>query len=361
MLGENGLPMWMPKPTSLPEDRIAEGIVPGDVGLLTEDGTSFHYLFNIWRDRQTLEEAHVPGGRDFLPAPERVLQAPAEEFLTGMGTILEGAAEERVYMSDSPPPHCNLHYGWCEEEGAVLVTPFGAHVDSLADRTVLEPFIKHNCRRLYQVAKNKGGIRTAPLYIVTGCVKTSSWAMAAYRTSKKRPTAAGATMAPVAKLQNVLKSQESERTSFGYQWTSKSNGTSAHSGPNFCSSASDDRNQCLFIRGYRLSAFLDDEASSGQCITVASDEKGSNPAHYGSVSSLKGAESASGLFRSTATSNKESFQLDAMPQQRSLNPGECINGFMSSPEANRIINQVNRNFAHPPVSCIPALQSVTPY
>ncbi|TFK27899.1 hypothetical protein FA15DRAFT_634886, partial [Coprinopsis marcescibilis] len=53
MIGAVGIPLWNPRPISLPPDRQSEGVIPGDVGILTSNG-AFDYLFNIWADADVL-------------------------------------------------------------------------------------------------------------------------------------------------------------------------------------------------------------------------------------------------------------------------------------------------------------------
>ncbi|TFK16491.1 hypothetical protein FA15DRAFT_662110 [Coprinopsis marcescibilis] len=337
MMRDYGLPMWSPRPNSLPIDRRDKGVMPGDVGVLTDDGGGFCYLFNIWDDQEALKNLDVPGTREYRPPPPKELQDPTP-LLTEMGSIITGADEVSTNHTDTSPCYSDLNYTWRDREGAILVTPFGAHAESLKDRSSIEPFIKHNCARLYQVARNRG-IHTAPLYIVTGCVKSASWATASYSSKSPQPT--------VARLQNLPCGgvpRPGEQT-FAYRWTSKPSGTDAHTGPKTLSTPLDDRNQNLFINGYRLNALLEEEAGSsmdlGSAAARTEEESGNAPsgnnlqrqnqAHILSPGSTSSSHVTFGV--PDGKGSRQSYTLYPFPQRGfvSFNPGECINNYICSP------------------------------
>ncbi|TFK25132.1 hypothetical protein FA15DRAFT_373316 [Coprinopsis marcescibilis] len=296
MINELGFPLWMPKPSSLPDNRVEQGITPGDVGVFTDDG-GFCYLFNIWSDKDALRDIDVPGLREFVPPPERMVQV-SNDIIREMGTLSEGAEVKRIYPQGLPRRYCDFRFEWSKAEGAVMVVPFGALSESLTDRTALEPFIKHNCQRLYQLARTKG-IFKASLYLVTGTVKSGSWAIAAH-CAQTAPTPPF----PSAELHNETRGSES-LDGYAYQWAAHSSGTKAHTGPEYLASGSDSKNQCLFIRGYRLTMCSDGAPSSGQSSSDVASTPSASPvaSHVPNVPSISG----------SSLSASESRQADTAP------------------------------------------------
>ncbi|TFK16879.1 hypothetical protein FA15DRAFT_384936 [Coprinopsis marcescibilis] len=247
-----------------------------------------------------------------------------------------------------------MNYTWRAPEGAVLVTPFGAYTESLKDRSSIEPFIKHNCARLYHLARNRG-IRTAPLYIVTGCVKSASWATASY--SSEYPQSI------VASLQNLARTGPGSGNQFSYRWTSKPSGTDAQTGPNTFSAPLDDRNQNLFISGYRLNALAEEEADSSKDLASVAAHTEPESGHNPGGSSLRHQDQAHGSSPESTSSSHISLgapsgkgsryaDIDPFPQRRFALPniGECITNYISSPFAMESIRSSIEKMQHEWVS-----------
>ncbi|TFK22398.1 hypothetical protein FA15DRAFT_518693 [Coprinopsis marcescibilis] len=343
MVNEHGIPMWNPRPRSLPANRRAKGVVPGDVGVIKEAGACFSYLFNIWDDAEALKTLNIPGGRDFLPPPLREIDGP-DTILTKMSSLQVGDMEKRsANFTDSDPRYCDLHYMLSAGEAAILVTPFGAQKEALNNNRSIETFLKHNCRRLYELA---GVGRNDQLYIVTDCVKTPSWAMATYSSQAQSLNPAS--------LQNLRFGQRSNTgiQTYEYEWTATPSGTDAHTGPQDTSSPSDDQNQTVFVNGYRLCTFLEEDSSTqgdlssiivGTESTSAASEQGGR--HNPSAGSPAGSSSSgSSTSRSTGGHGSQRAQLlDGFSSHLigMVSPGECLNTFLcSSPIAQAVRSRV---------------------
>ncbi|TFK19236.1 hypothetical protein FA15DRAFT_660064 [Coprinopsis marcescibilis] len=361
MIREHGLPMWMPV-SNFPESvSRTQGITPGDVGVLAEGTLQFRYLFNIWDDEAQLGGLADPGLAPFYPPPSRQLRSPGDIVLMDMGTIVEGAEEKRIF-TNSLPPYCDLHYEWCQQEGAILVTPFGAKSECLTDRTTLDPFIKHNCRRLYQLAKNIGGLHRASLYIVTGCVKAAKWAIAAHRESTAT-TVHGAGKPPLAMLQNLRIESRGQEVN-GFAWTMTPNGTASHYGPRFGVAPTDNCDQCIFITGYRLTPRVSDdprgtryaERNSPTSQGGAGDSSGPNTSEKMSSAGnsaskttsgdTSGSYSTSGSGRgNTSHAGDEDvsheYRKETFPHSFSqIYPSDCINELLSSSLADLTVGKI---------------------
>ncbi|TFK27898.1 hypothetical protein FA15DRAFT_634887, partial [Coprinopsis marcescibilis] len=231
------------------------------------------------------------------------------------------------------------------------MTPFGAKHESLADRTVLERFIKHNCKRLNKLASLRSSLGRAHMYFVTGCVKSSSWAVAAYTSPERGLFNAHEQASRSIVLQNVAKATSLEpNPEFCYRWTSKPDGTEAHCGPETLAQPSDPRTQCLFLSGYRLGRLEDPAPANGHDdpgVNVCDrdgpngtivNEKGGSPPHLASTpaASTSGTQLISTGTAATAsqeTHRSSSPYLCAFPQAEIstlTDPGQWIGNFLTS-------------------------------
>lgn len=131
-----------------------------------------------------------------------------------------------------------------KEEGSVIALPEGASREDLKNEKSLEDFIKQSAESWYRYADGVGDrlIDRDSLYLVTGCMKTTSWGIATYSSAVPSP-------------HNVIVFSKSLADSCEpYLWT-KQGGTTARTGPYLdedLDNSIPSSNQCLFIRGYKI-------------------------------------------------------------------------------------------------------------
>jgi hypothetical protein len=129
--------------------------------------------------------------------------------------------------------------------GAVLALTSSADLDELENHVDLREFIINNATQLYRYANHIRRLdNNESLYFVTGCIKSDSWALAAFNEPVDPPNDV---------LRLVQSGHSSDASSSSYAWTSR--GTSeARTGSN--SNRGKDsyrgKNQCLFLRGYKM-------------------------------------------------------------------------------------------------------------
>ena len=136
--------------------------------------------------------------------------------------------------------------------GAVLALTSSADLDELENHIDLRDFIINNAMQLYRHAN---GIRrldhTESLYFVSGCIKSDSWAIAAFNEPVDSPNdvlrliQSGTTPTP--------KDSKEAEPHLKYTWTSRAT-AEARTGFNANRGKETYRgkNQCLFLRGYKM-------------------------------------------------------------------------------------------------------------
>jgi hypothetical protein len=128
--------------------------------------------------------------------------------------------------------------------GAVLVSTSPADLEELDNYIKLRGFIIQHASSLYQSANTLRELDDdESLYIVTGCIKSASWAMAAFRDP----------MAPPHDVLRLVKGGSSGPIPI-YMWTSRGT-ASAKSYPNELDRDynAKEKNQTLFMHGFKLS------------------------------------------------------------------------------------------------------------
>ncbi|RXW14961.1 hypothetical protein EST38_g10889 [Candolleomyces aberdarensis] len=162
-----------------------------------------------------------------------------EELLAG-DTIVKGTSSVTEYAADGEVASCEFRM--LEPQGAVLALTSSADLEELESHVELRNFIIDHAAPLYEYAN---GIRKLDddesLYIVTGCVKSDSWALAAYND-------------PVDPQNDVLRlfRKRSSGSNPIYGWTHR--GTAeARCGPGSTrESGARPKNQCLFLQGFKI-------------------------------------------------------------------------------------------------------------
>jgi hypothetical protein len=145
------------------------------------------------------------------------------------------------------------------EQGAVLACPTSADLEELVHPIALRDFLVQHAGAVYEHARAHS---TRPLgdeeslYIVSGCIRSDTWALAAFN-SQAEPS------------NNVLRLEKNRAGNVpAYIWTQR--GTAeARSGSTSVPESSERhrrKDQCLFLRGFKLRAR-----------SPSSSEQGSNP------------------------------------------------------------------------------------
>lgn len=109
----------------------------------------------------------------------------------------------------------------------------------------MQAYIVRHARALYARARPQLGGNTC-LYIITGCIKSDLWALAAYEEVEE---GYGHGHIRLLQLSRTVV-QTLDRPSSAYRWTLKPNGTHAEHGD---SGTKGLKNQALFLQGFKLS------------------------------------------------------------------------------------------------------------
>ncbi|KAJ3536893.1 hypothetical protein NMY22_g5832 [Coprinellus aureogranulatus] len=219
-----GLACWQPQPRSS-ASGFGQGTAPGDVGTSSPEG-GFRKIFNIWDEGACLQS---------LP-PRKLMRVP-EELPRGH-IISEGASSETMFGFEGRYVS-SFEFRCKSDSGAFLVATSGAEAEELEDCTKLRNWIVRNAERLYRHANDIREIaQDEPLYIVTGCVKSDSWALGAFR----KP----AHMDEPMSLQVVAQESDGRPR---YAWTRTWSSSEAQVGSSCVAGLKD---QALFLRGFKL-------------------------------------------------------------------------------------------------------------
>ncbi|TEB28192.1 hypothetical protein FA13DRAFT_1776059 [Coprinellus micaceus] len=235
-----GLPCWEPRPLDM--ENYPAGVLPGDVGTYTIEG-GFERLFNLFADKETLcaiqKNCDDMICRDFTGSLRRTA-----EWMRRGDAIAYGASTEKPLKRLLERPVVDVLYEFhCHSStGAILATPSSADKNEVKDPVAMQQFICTHAEAIYRLANSTTRIGAdTSLYVMSGCIKSNSWAMAAYKDE----------MSPHhATLQLVSVSPPPEQGSnleVEYRWT-KQGLARARCGW-------DDtglRNQSLFLRGFKL-------------------------------------------------------------------------------------------------------------
>jgi hypothetical protein len=152
----------------------------------------------------------------------------------------------------------------------------------------MQQYIVQHAHAIYRHAKNWLG-ENESLYVITGCVKSESWAIAAYNRQMDRG-------------HNILRLAPGTNADSEHQWTAQGSACSAHSGR---SDQQGVRDQSLFLQGFKiaLSARLRSQVEGpdmGDHGPSQSDpENGGGDSHHPPGPPERGSESDSNLDRDT--------------------------------------------------------------
>ncbi|KAM6502909.1 hypothetical protein JOM56_002886 [Amanita muscaria] len=207
-----GYPLYNPKPFSESKEYLPNGVNIGDVGFVRGDGT-FDCLFNICPTYNI--KPNLPDGFS-LKTPEDSATRDLDSF--PRNTCL---FPQTVVKTESGEYTCK------ESDGAILVLPEGAIAAEAIYIGLLEDLAKRHGVEWYKYTKARGrSISNGSLYLVTSFTKCTQWGIAVF----DRPCGPGKAL--------TFASNPLGWNGSGALFTKVSEG--------------DTRNQCVFLRGYKI-------------------------------------------------------------------------------------------------------------
>ncbi|ESK91062.1 hypothetical protein Moror_1157 [Moniliophthora roreri MCA 2997] len=258
-----GYPLWRPDvAASLPIEYQEKGVSIGDVGVITEEG-GFQYFFNILlpADHPCNGAERVPP--DFTPlnvnssseerpdqyGPGTHICNPESEIskqrLLHNEVDLESRREVENALGSgtlSREVSYGLRFIASGSEGAVLILPDGASQEDHLSEDAFDNYAARNAISWYNHINGRLGCRLGgnSLMVITGVDKATAWGVASFT---------GATPNTV-----FLEFTPDSRTCTSY-WFRQASYAAAHAGPTRSSVAgqANARNQCIFVRGIRVS------------------------------------------------------------------------------------------------------------
>ncbi|KAJ3508600.1 hypothetical protein NMY22_g16558 [Coprinellus aureogranulatus] len=232
-----GLACWEPRPR-WKHNAGDCGTVPGDVGTFTSDG-GFRKLFNLWDDDESVRKtAESSKDKTEYQLPPRNVILSQSSLMKG-DTVVQGVTAKTLYGDDNKTI-ARFEFRCRAQQGALLAVTSPADLEELMDHTRLKEHIFQHAEHIYKHADTIYRLaEDESLYIITGCIKSDTWALAAFNDDA---TFLGDTIT----LKKVGRGYSAEDDLF--VWTDR--GTSeAHVG------RSEDlglKNQTLFLRGFKL-------------------------------------------------------------------------------------------------------------
>ncbi|RXW13043.1 hypothetical protein EST38_g12811 [Candolleomyces aberdarensis] len=235
-----GLACWSPRPRK--PFTGERGVVPGDVG--TYDLTDgFKTIFNIWRDEALLKRINTSGLQSCkLPPNDTMFHL--DELKEG-ATIVSGTSSNVHESEDGRITSFEFHC--TSEQGAVFASTSSADLEELVHPIALRDFLVQYAGIIYQHANAVRRVADEDsLYIVSGCIKSDSWALAAYKEPAQAPH-------DVLKLVRKATANRVDQIPT-YMWTLR--GTAEARSDSTSTPVTSERHQkkdqCLFLRGFKL-------------------------------------------------------------------------------------------------------------
>ncbi|TEB26703.1 hypothetical protein FA13DRAFT_1713058 [Coprinellus micaceus] len=213
---EHGPPCWKPEPYQ--PDLHQGGVVPGNVGIYMLGG-HFKTIFNLWQEKELIQEF-------------------AKKWNKGQFWDFERRVNKQ------PHKGITVHEFSCPSTsaGTILTILSSADLKAINNNKVMQVYILQHAETIFRLADCRHPIGDGEsLYIITGCIKSDVWAMAAYdRSPDKREQ--------VLELGRTA-AQVPDMPSGSYQWTCRPAYSSCWIGD---SSTNGLKNQTLFLQGFRL-------------------------------------------------------------------------------------------------------------
>jgi hypothetical protein len=138
----------------------------------------------------------------------------------------------------------DFNFSCNEEQGALLACTSSADLVELHTTAALQRFLIENAGAVYRYSNNIQPLRTEEsLYIITACVKSDGWSLAAFRGAKSNQHL---------KLSKLHAGDDSTDIGKMYDWTNQGP-AEAHLWPSTEEQAKDrEKNQSLFLQGFKL-------------------------------------------------------------------------------------------------------------
>ncbi|KAH6903497.1 hypothetical protein BKA70DRAFT_1301159 [Coprinopsis sp. MPI-PUGE-AT-0042] len=206
----------------------------GDVGTLTSLG--FDALMNLSDYQPTSLQSNLSS----LPPFSDVLQIP--EYLSEGESAFGGVSNcEISCVPESPSNIHQIKYQCQDSEGAILAVTSPAQLLSLRDHAPLRDWLCEHGMALLQSLRPG---RADPLYVVTGTIASSSWAIATYAEPMNAPYDS------LILTRRMLK-DSSPQSSYLWTHTGRAQARSRTS-TTIDSTGEKAKDQCLFLRGFLL-------------------------------------------------------------------------------------------------------------
>ncbi|KAF9009655.1 hypothetical protein BDQ17DRAFT_1323192 [Cyathus striatus] len=342
---KHGYPLWYPQPDrDRPVEYRRRGVAIGDVGVITFNG-GFDFLFNIWLPAShPINPNNLPDDFDSMPRPERRTMfqhsfSPGYNSKISNLDIVTGTIENTKNISFT-----------CKDggKGGLLSIPHGASTEDLRSEGLLQEFISKNAISWYRYARHTCGIDLDrhSLYLVTGYMKSKTWGIATFDKS-------------VPDRNSLLVIGKSNDDNSPYlTWKCCGEATHTRTGPTpdsglaYENGLQADENQCLFLRGFKIS--LSEEVWNkilDPTDIVTTNDNGNDSFSYseshkprGSTRSNRNSGSGSGSQSSSHTDLGNKVSITSFPKKDTLfHPLTAINNALLSqvPEARIAITHDN--------------------
>ncbi|ESK87780.1 hypothetical protein Moror_15370 [Moniliophthora roreri MCA 2997] len=269
MMERRGYPLYFPEPNdSLPIEYKRKGVQIGDLGLLTEDGM-FDFLFNITLgpedpvNRRGVPEGFVPLDCSSAGTTEQKRYHCNGHHLCSpkYGIWKDSITVSEIDMREDSRYQKGIEFTSTDRisEGAILVLPEGCSRIDLKDRQSFLRYARRNASLWFEYADSQGGPRSGRmpiLYLVTGCDKSTAWGVASFVKHSDRQVV----------LPFYTISGAGGRIC--YEWGVDKSCPNPRCAPEAYSDPDGSvperhTNQCLFLRGYRISRGEDPQDLTG--------------------------------------------------------------------------------------------------
>ncbi|KAH6916275.1 hypothetical protein BKA70DRAFT_483173 [Coprinopsis sp. MPI-PUGE-AT-0042] len=234
----HGYPMFNPRPLRGP-------VKFGDYGILGPDGfDSFGNLYNP-ENQQELSISHIP--EPFITSqPEKLHEG--QIISTGIEDARQFRTVNQNNVTDMFEFHCR------QTQGAVLAVTSSGELETLTpkSRNQLRKYLcKHGSHLMATLRREDYLEPGQSLYVVTGTIKSSSWAIAVHTSLMQKP------------FDQVVLTRREDKSGASfptYTWTSQGSAAAR----SVASVALDEeggriKDQCLFLRGFLLTPSLDSD------------------------------------------------------------------------------------------------------
>ncbi|TFK23324.1 hypothetical protein FA15DRAFT_469069 [Coprinopsis marcescibilis] len=216
----------------------------GDVG--TIDGDGFRAIFNLKHDGSEPQP---------FPSTQALFDIMREDEILSEGDTFTPEVEDTIVNYTSDHSFINNFEFHCRSaSGAILAITSSADLESICDNNCMRDYLCENAEAIFKHAKSIRGLdHGESLYIVTGCIKTDSWALASHTSPMKGPNNV-----------LVLKNRRFGSSRSFYAWVRKGNAQtrSGTTGNNFTNAGPRRKEHCLFLRGFLLTPTGEDKAGN---------------------------------------------------------------------------------------------------